>query len=565
MGTVSQKNYISKDGKGSIEMFVMKNRRIAIYTISSLLCLLLLVVPSFALSFEQIASRRQSMRSYTFADVSEQQLLDVLWAAYGYSNGRRNLPRVGAGYSLIVYTVNETGSYRYIPESNSLVIHDLSVDKQSIRPYDSNWPSDASEVFVLTWDENKEGNHYFAAAEIGCLAQNVYLAAASNGLGTCLVGMINSGQLRNILQLSSSVTPLFVMPLGNPTGQYVDSTPEYNIMTGNLPPVQYSALTFEESVRNLGFSQEWSAEPLSLQMQSQLLWAAYGYSTAGHRTVPSAYGVYPLVVYVSNATGVYRYSPESHSVTEINGGDKRLNITKTLSDQVWAAAAPEIFIVAYDTSYEGDGGFLPHLFAQADSGCVVQQLFLEAAAWNLAAGVISESSEEWDGNVAQELRNVIGLSGNVIPLHVVAVGMPENSDSTPPTIGIPTQDPDLSSIDPNQKVTVTVQVSDEGVGVSGVVLSYRINGGQTWIDTAMPSVAASTYSGEILGLEEGNTVQYKILAYDKAENLAVEDNSGNYYSYTIIPEIHNFLAVIFVLLVVMTAILIEQRRRPSRD
>jgi len=33
-------------------------------------------------------------------------------------------------------------------------------------------------------------------------------------------------------------------------------------------------------------------------------------------------------------------------------------------------------------------------------------------------------------------------------------------------------------------------------------------------------------------------VKYKIVAYDNAENMAVEDNAGQYYTYTVIPEFH---------------------------
>ena len=104
-------------------------------------------------------------------------------------------------------------------------------------------------------------------------------------------------------------------------------------MTGNLPQVQYSESSFEDVVKNIVFAQEWSAEPLSVQELSQLLWTAYGYSSTNHRTTPSAYGIYPLVIYVSNATGVYQYLPESHSITEILDGDKRLDIANTFSGQ----------------------------------------------------------------------------------------------------------------------------------------------------------------------------------------------------------------------------------------
>ena len=545
-------------------MVYLSKRKFVICTITFSICLSILVMQAFSLSLEQVISRRQSMRSYTSANISRQQLLDVLWAAYGHTNDRKNIPRIGYDYSLIIFTVNETGSYRYIPESNSLVVHDLGVNKETIRPHDSGWPSDAKEVLVIVWNETRMDNQYFASAEAGCLVQNVYLAAASLELGTCCVGTINSGGLRAVLQLPSTLTPLLVMPLSYPTQPYPAASPNYDLMTGNLPIVRNSMSSFEDSVRNIFFTQEWSTDPLSLQDLSQLLWAAYGYSSTNHRTTPSAYGIYPLVIYVSNATGVYRYLPGSHSVTEILGGDKRFDIANVFSGHVWVADAPTIFLIGYDSSYNngntGDGGVLPHLYMEVNTGCVIQQLFLEASAWNLNANIVSEGLEEWNGPGAQELRNILGLSSSVIPLYAIPVGVPEGADRTPPTIGATFQDPGPEAVESDQAVTVSVEVTDEGVGVREVLLSYSIDGSQTWTDTAMTNISGNTYTGEIPGFEEGRHVQYKILAYDSANNLAVEDNAGEYYVYTVIPEFPTWTSMLLILIVLTVAVIIYKRR-----
>ena len=109
---------------------------------------------------EQTVSRRQSIRNYTNENISCQQLLEVLWSAYGHFNSRRNVPQIGHDYSLIIFAVNETGSYRYIPENNSLVVHDLTVNKETIRPHDQGWPSNASVVLVVVWNQTKMNNGY---------------------------------------------------------------------------------------------------------------------------------------------------------------------------------------------------------------------------------------------------------------------------------------------------------------------------------------------------------------------------------------------------------------------
>jgi predicted secreted protein with PEFG-CTERM motif len=563
-------------------MTCLSKRKSIVLTVAFFICLAL---PLFmlasigrtqsqaSLSFEQIVSRRLSVRSFTSEDISSQQLLDVLWAAYGYSNGIRSVPQIGYDYSLVIFPVNETGSYRYIPRNNSLVVHNPNVNKETIRPHDSNWPSDAPFVLVVVWNETKMGNQYFASAETGCLVQNVYLGAASLDLGTCCVGLINSGGLRDDLTLPGTLTPLLVMPLGHPASPYPAASPNYDFMTGNLPAVQYSALSFEDAVRNMPFAQAWSAENLSLQELSQLVWAAYGYTNVTypthppfHRTTPSAHGIYPLIIYVSNATGIYRYSPENHSVTEILHDDKRLDIANACSGQVWAADAPTTFLIVYNSLYNngntGDGGTLPHEFIEVDAGAVIQQIFLEASAWNLSANIVSQGLEEWNGTGAEELRNILGLSSSLIPLYTIPVGV-RAPDTTPPTIGTPFQDPDPAAVEPNQSVTVSVEVTDEGVEVREVVLSYTIDEGQTWANITMNNISMNTYIGEILGFEADTHVQYKVIAYDNANNVAVEDNAGEYYVYIVIPEFQKLTILIFVIATLIAAILTKTRKKPQ--
>jgi hypothetical protein len=139
--------------------------------------------------------------------------------------------------------------------------------------------------------------------------------------------------------------------------------------------------------------------------------------------MPSAHGIYPLVIYVSNTTGVYRYLPENHSLTQVLNGDRRFDITKVCSSQNWATKAPAIFLIVFDSPKDGDwGGPLLHEFAEVDAGAVIQQLSLESSAWNLTSNVISEGLEEWNGTNAEELRNILGLSSSLVPLYLVPIG-----------------------------------------------------------------------------------------------------------------------------------------------
>ena len=401
-------------------------------------------------------------------------------------------------------------------------------------------------------------NPLFAGVEAGCVAQNVYMAAASLNLGTCVVATITNNAIGNALNLGSNLTPLFVMPVSYPSSNYPAATPDYSKMAGNLPRVEINSATFEDAVNSLVFSQQWSSSQLTEQELSQILWASYGYSNTGHRTIPSANNIYPLVVYVSDATGVYRYTPESHSITEIQSGDKRYDIANTFSGQTWAADAPAIFVIGYDTSITGADGGIDHLYMEVNTGCVIQQILLEASALNLQANILSDGLADWNGAGAQQLRSIMGLSSSIIPLYAVPVGAEEGADTLAPSITNLSQQPEAGAMDPSQAVTVSADVTDES-GIKQVILSYSTDDMQTWTDVTMTASSGSTYTGQIAGFEEGKQVQYKIVAYDNNINRAVEDNAGHYYVYTVIPEFQDYLILVFFISTAVAALFTRKR------
>ncbi|MEM2704040.1 MAG: hypothetical protein QXR45_12860 [Candidatus Bathyarchaeia archaeon] len=88
---------------------------------------------------------------------------------------------------------------------------------------------------------------------------------------------------------------MLVCPLGYP-GNHYPAAAQITISLGEIFPVQYSQLSFEDALKNIVFTKTCSTEDLSPQELSQLLWAAYGhtnvtYQNTYHRTTPSAYGV----------------------------------------------------------------------------------------------------------------------------------------------------------------------------------------------------------------------------------------------------------------------------------
>ena len=145
-------------------------------------------------------------------------------------------------------------------------------------------------------------------------------------------------------------------------------------------------------------------------------------------------------------------------------------------------------------------------------------------------------------------------------IHVIDAVMRASADVTPPSISNVSQEPEIP--DDGETVTITVIVTDAESGVYNVTLSYSTDGGQTWNNVTMINTTGDTYEGQIPGLSAGTEVQYKIIAYDNVGHPAVEDNAGEYYVYTVIPEFPSIaLIAIFMILSLLATILIKKSKR----
>ena len=111
------------------------------------------------------ANKRYSLRAATVAEAVTAatailaELLDVTDAAV-------------AGYRVSEIYINDAfalpGEGVQIENQASIVgLIDGEVNKETIRPHDSNWPSDADVVIVVVWDQTAMNNQYFASLEAG--------------------------------------------------------------------------------------------------------------------------------------------------------------------------------------------------------------------------------------------------------------------------------------------------------------------------------------------------------------------------------------------------------------
>ena len=347
----------------------------------------------------------------------------ILWAAYGLTeNGNRSIFNPYGTFSTIIYVIRSDATYKYVPNN-----HSLSLFKSGNYLHLGQYTTPIK--FGLVWDMDVESDELIAMADIGMIGQNIYFDSIALDLGTVTTGMYVEDLYE--LGIPSNEKPEIIMPLGHPSSPYdftYDPLPE-----SNLPQVVDNTLNLECAINNRLIANNWNDIPISLLEQSQLIWSSYGYSylfdnvnNKRHRTIPSAIAAYPFKIFAVNKSGVYQYSPSSHSITEIVKGDQREKINNCIEpNNITVTSASWIIISFLDTNL---GGPQYQRFWYYENGAIIHNVLLEAAALNLSANVVYDISDE-DG-----LRSALGLSSqpNLLPLSVIPIGDPFSSPNEPP-------------------------------------------------------------------------------------------------------------------------------------
>ena len=150
-----------------------------------------------------------------------QTLSNLLWAAFGENrpDGRRTAPTARNAQDTMIYVALPEGVYLYNAQKNALE----EVSKEDIRAKtgkQSEMLADASVVLIYVSDYDKldfaegEKKLFYSALHTGSIYQNVDLFAASEGLNTVMLGMVNYEELPTLLKLPENQKVLIVQPVG---------------------------------------------------------------------------------------------------------------------------------------------------------------------------------------------------------------------------------------------------------------------------------------------------------------------------------------------------------------
>lgn len=194
-------------------------------------------------SVEEAMLSRRSVREFESKALTLQQVSQILWAAYGVTKemsspsflrgGFKTAPSAGALYPLEIYVVAgninglSKGIYKYLPEGHLLM-----------KTYDEDVRNDLAEAAInqdfiaqapmslvysavysrTTGKYGKRGKERYVCMDLGHSAQNVCLQVVAMNMGTCPVGAFDDMMVRNVVMLPNDEEPLYIMPIGYPTG-----------------------------------------------------------------------------------------------------------------------------------------------------------------------------------------------------------------------------------------------------------------------------------------------------------------------------------------------------------
>jgi SagB-type dehydrogenase family enzyme len=133
-------------------------------------------------------------------------------------------------------------------------------------------------------------------------------------------------------------------------------------------------------------SREFGSKELSLQVLSNMLWAACGVNRtdSGKRTAPSASNRQEIDIYVATGRGLYLYDAKAHTLQPVLAGD----IRSMTGSQSFVQGVPVNLIYVADQARMGDRTSEEKVFySAADTGFISQNVYLYCASEGLATVV----------------------------------------------------------------------------------------------------------------------------------------------------------------------------------
>jgi SagB-type dehydrogenase family enzyme len=171
----------------------------------------------------QALKDRHTTREFSSEKLSPQVLSNLLWAAFGINRpdtGKRTAPSAMNRQEIDVYVATADGLYIYDAKGNKLdpVLAEDVRGATGTQPFVKDAPLDLVYVadFAKMGKSSDEDKNFYAAADAGFIAQNVYLFCASEGLAVVVRGSVDRAALAKVMKLRPDQKILLGQTVGYP-------------------------------------------------------------------------------------------------------------------------------------------------------------------------------------------------------------------------------------------------------------------------------------------------------------------------------------------------------------
>jgi nitroreductase len=163
------------------------------------------------ISIMQALKKRKTERNISDKKLTLQQLSELLWAADGVNrpDGKRTSPAAMAKYAVDIYAVLPEGVYLYDVAKHELTPIVKGDFRKQSGMQDFVYIAPVNLVYVLNlknWQNMsrpipEQKRDRWINIELGCIAQNVHIYCASEGLGTVIRGMIDEKKFSEVIKV----------------------------------------------------------------------------------------------------------------------------------------------------------------------------------------------------------------------------------------------------------------------------------------------------------------------------------------------------------------------------